>query len=454
MCVREASGHGEDRMGRWTRRDFLTRTGALAGAAAVGLGCSGDDDTDSGSGDDDGAAGTDFDPADWDSVRAQFPLTSDLRHFAAFVFASPPRPVVDAITRYRDALAVDTHGALDEHAGQEEAVRAAAADYLGADPAEVALTDSTTMGLGLVYSGLELGRGAEVVTTEHDFFATHESLRLRTTRDGTAVRRITLYDDPATASADEIVGRFLEGITDATRVAAVTWVHSGTGVKLPIAQMGAALEGINTNRDEADRVLLCVDGVHGFGLEPVNADDLRCDFLVSGTHKWLFGPHGTGVVWGRPTAWGRLDPIFASFSSPAPPDDPGGPQTPGQLSTPGGYHSFEQRWALDEAFKFHAAIGKEAIAAQTSLQATMLKQGLAEIDGVDLVTPVDPSLSAGIVCVDIPGGDPFSLIAPLREAGIVATITPYDVPYLRFGPSIATTPDDVDALVATLPDLL
>ena len=51
-------------------------------------------------------------------------------------------------------------------------------------------------------------------------------------------------------------------------------------------------------------------------------------------------------------------------------------------------------------------------------------------------------------------GDPFSLIAPLREAGIVATITPYDVPYLRFGPSIATTPDDVDALLDTLPDLL
>jgi selenocysteine lyase/cysteine desulfurase len=446
-------------MGRWTRRDFLARTGALAGAAAVGVGvgCSGGDDTDAADGrggGGSGGAGADFDPADWDSVRAQFPLTTDLRHFAAFVFASPPRPVVDAITRYREELAVDTHGALDEHAGQEEAVRAAAADYLGADPAEVALTDSTTMGLGLVYGGIELDPGDEVVTTEHDFFATHESLRLRTTRDGTPVRRIALYDDPATATADDIVTRFLEGITDATRVAAVTWVHSGTGVKLPISQMGAALQAINRDRDEADRVLLCVDGVHGFGLEPVDAEDLQCDFLVSGTHKWLFGPHGTGLVWGRPTAWGRLDPIFASFSAPVPPADPGAPQTPGQLSTPGGYHSFEQRWALDEAFKFHQAIGKEAIAAQTSLQATTLKQGLAETDGVDLVTPMDPALSAGIVCVDTPGGDPFSLIAPLREAGIVATITPYDVPYLRFGPSIATTPDDVDALLDTLPDLL
>ena len=443
-------------MGRWTRRDFLTRTGALAaGSLAVGTGaaaCSSDDD-DAADGGSNGAGRADFDPKDWDSVRAQFPLTTDLRHFAAFVFASPPQPVTDAIARYRKALAVDTHGALDEYADQEEVVRGAAADYLGADPTEVALTDSTTMGLGLVYSGIELGRGDEVVTTEHDFFATHESLRLRTTRDGTVVRRIALYDDPATASADQIVTRFVDGITDATRVAAVTWVHSGTGVKLPISGMGAALDGLNANRDEADRVLLCVDGVHGFGLEPVTAEDLRCDFLVSGTHKWLFGPHGTGLIWGRPTAWGRLDPIFASFSRPAPSDDPGGPLSPGALSTPGGYHSFEQRWALDEAFAFHQAIGKDAIAQRTALQATTLKQGLAEIDGVKLVTPMDAELSAGIVCLDIPDGDPFSLIAPLRDAGIVATITPYDIPYLRLGPSIATTPDDVDAALSAVADL-
>jgi selenocysteine lyase/cysteine desulfurase len=444
-------------MGRWTRRDFLTRTGAAAGALALGAGCSSDDDSDDaggGSGGDGDGKAADFDPGDWGSIRDQFPLTTDLRHFAAFVFASPPRPVTEAIERYRDALAVDTHGALDEYTGQEEKVRAAAADYLGADPGEVALTDSTTMGLGLVYGGLELGRGAEVLTTEHDFFSTHESLRLRTERDGAVVRRVRLYDDPATASADQIVERFVDGITDATRVAAVTWVHSGTGVKLPIAQLGAALEGLNTNRDEPHRVLLCVDGVHGFGLEPVTAEDLRCDFLVSGTHKWLFGPRGTGLVWGRPTAWGRLDPIFPSFSTPAPPADPAGPRAPGLGSTPGGYHSFEQRWALDEAFKFHQAIGKDAVAQHTQLQATALKQGLAEIDGVTVVTPMDADLSAGIVCVDIDRGDPFSLIAPLRDAGIVASITPYDVPYLRLGPSMVTTDDDVEAAVDALADLV
>jgi selenocysteine lyase/cysteine desulfurase len=449
-------------MGRWTRRDFLTRAGALAGAATLGAACSGDEDDAAGDGASDGDGGSngdrggqaaDFDPQDWGSVRDQFPLTPDLRHFAAFVLAAHPRPVADAIERYRDALATDTHGALDEYGGQEEVVRSAAAEYLGADASEIALTDSTTMGLGLVYGGIELAPGDEVLTTEHDFFSTHESLRLRTERDGTVVRRVALYDDPASASVDQVVSRFTSAITPATRVAAVTWVHSGTGVKLPIAAMAEALAGVNDQRPEGERVLLCVDGVHGFGLEPVTGADLGCDFLVSGAHKWLWGPHGTGLVWGRPTAWGRLDPLFASFSAPAPPADPGGPAGPGLMATPGGYHAFEHRWALDEAFSLAQAIGKDEIHRRTVDQATTLKEGLGAIEGLTVVTPVDPELSAGIVCVGVVDGDPFSLIAPLRDQGIVASITPYDVPYLRLGPSIVTTPDDVEAAVSALGEL-
>ena len=65
------------------------------------------------------------------------------------------------------------------------------------------------MGLALVYARLRLGPGEEVVTTEHDFFATHESLRLREQLDGVTVRRVRLYDEPESASADGIVSRRL-----------------------------------------------------------------------------------------------------------------------------------------------------------------------------------------------------------------------------------------------------
>ena len=47
------------------------------------------------------------------------------------------------------------------------------------------------MGLAMVYSGLKLKPGDEVLTTEHDHYATHESLRLSGANgaQGAALRR-------------------------------------------------------------------------------------------------------------------------------------------------------------------------------------------------------------------------------------------------------------------------
>ena len=71
-----------------------------------------------------------------------------------------------------------------------------------------------------------------------------------------------------------------------------------------------------------------------------------------------------------------------------------------------------------------------------------------------MVTPAAPEVSAGIVCFDVPGDDPGQRGAELRAQGIVASATPYRTSYLRLGPSIATTPAQVDAAVAAIAERL
>ena len=413
-------------MEQHTRRSVLT-AGILTGGALVG--CTAPART--------SAEGERFRPDDWDAVRAQFPLDPDLVHLSAFVLAAHPEPVRDAIARHRDGLDRDTEHYVHEHGRAEDEVRAAAAGYLNTTPDRIALTDSTTMGLGLLYSGLKLRRGQEILTTEHDFFATTEALRLRAERTGARIRRIRLYDQPAAANVTEMAERLRTAIRPATRVIAVTWVHSGTGVRLPMAELGRVVAEANAGRAPADRALLCVDGVHGFGAVDADVDDLGCDFLASGTHKWLFGPRGTGVLWGR--SWDALAPVIPSFS---------GDATPGTAFTPGGYHSFEHRWAVREAFEFHEAIGRDRIAARITEQATQLKEGLAGLDGVRLVTPASPDVSAGIVCCELEAQDAYTATVMLRENHrIAASVTPYQDQYLRFGPSMVTTPEQIDRTV-------
>ena len=82
------------------------------------------------------------------------------------------------------------------------------------------------------------------------------------------------------------------------------------------------------------------------------------------------------------------------------------------------------------------------------------KHVVSEIDGITLVTPLDPEISAGIVCVDVRDVSPESAVTQLRELGVVASATPYRQSYLRLGPSIVTSPEEVDMAVDAVAQLV
>ena len=375
-----------------------------------------------------------FDPQDWASVQEQFLLDPSQAQFAAFVLSPHTRVLDAAISGYRDELGTDTESALSTGIDREEAVRTAAAAYHGGVAGQYALTDSTTMGLGLMYGGLDLGPGDEVLTTKHDFYSTEDSLRLLRLRTGASVTQVALYDDPARATVDEMVGRLVGGITATTKVVALTWVHSSTGVRVPVEEICTALDRLS--KVPRDQYVVCVDGVHGFSAVDVDLPDLGCDFLSAGTHKWLFGPRGTGILWGRD--WGPLTEVIPTFSNPA---------VPAGRLTPGGFHSFEHRWAAADAFGFMTKIGRDRIVTRTVRQATQLKEGLSDVPRVTLKTPMSPDVSAGIVCFDVEGQRPPEFVFKLRDQGVVASSTPYATSYVRLGPSIATNPDQVDQAI-------
>jgi selenocysteine lyase/cysteine desulfurase len=179
--------------------------------------------------------------------------------------------------------------------------------------------------------------------------------------------------------------------------------------------------------------------VHGFNAVEFDLPDLGADFLATGTHKWLFGPRGTGILWGRD--WAPLTELIPTFSGTA-----GG----SERMTAGGYHTFEHRWAVKDAFELASTIGRGRIVQRTTEQATALKQGIADVGGLRLVTPMDPALSAGIVCIDIDNLPSADAVARLRPLGVVASATPYAVSYLRLGPSIAVGPEDVERAIAAI----
>jgi len=427
------------------RREFLSRLAVTAGGLAMARCNASNASADAA---DVSVAASDEDV--WSAFREQFTLSPDYVHMSALLIVSHPTPVREAIERFRRELDENPVLTLQEHNRiRQRAAAAAAAQYLGVNADEIALTDSTTMGVGLIYNGLRLHPGDEILTTEQDYYVTHESVRQAAERHGAHVRRIALYQQISAVSEEQLAGTIRDHIRPETRVVALTWVHSSTGLKLPLRRIGDAVAAVNARRDEGSRVLLAIDGVHGFGIEDVNLADLGLDFFAAGCHKWLFGPRGTGILWGSARGWAASAPLIPSFTDDGTwaawleGDDPDGAVTASRM-TPGGFKAFEHQWALPAAFEMHQQLGKGNVQARTHSLARQLKEGLRSMPHIELVTPMPESLSSGIVCFDVAGMDPWQAARRLCDARVIASVTPYAVRHVRLTPSIRNSESDVD----------
>ncbi|MDI9240042.1 aminotransferase class V-fold PLP-dependent enzyme [Lysobacter sp. LF1] len=399
--------------------------------------------------------------SDWDSVRRLFRLDPEYLHFSGFYIASHPEPVRQAIEAFRRTLDANPlltveHGMFGtDEQNLERKVCEAAAAYIGGRPEEIALTGSTTMGLALVYHGLPLRPGDEILTTEHDHFVHHEAIRLSTQRNGATARRIRLFDRPADATVEGIVAAVRQGIGPNTRVLGITWVQSSTGLRAPVRAIADAVAQINAGRSEDQRVRIVLDGVHGFGSVDAEAAKLGADYFCAGTHKWILGPRGTGLVWASADNWARLRPTVPSFSDLEQYEawqqerEPRRPNVAARV-TPGGFHAYEHHWGMASAFELQQRLGRARATARIAELNGRIKDGLAAIPGITLHTPRDPELSAGINCFELKGKVPDDVVAALLRRKVLASSSPYAVSYARLSGGLMNTPDQVDQALAAL----
>jgi isopenicillin-N epimerase len=321
----------------------------------------------------------------------------------------------------------------------------------------VAITNSTTHGLAVVYHGLSLGPGDEILNTAHDHIVHLETVRLVAERSGATARRVRLFEghDARAATPEGLVRTLRDAISPATRVLGVTWVHSSRGLKLPLRPLADAVREVNAKREPGRRVTLLVDGVHGLGADDPRVAETGVDVFVSGLHKWMLAPRGTGMVWARPELWARMRPINFSFSAeelylawmegraPRPP-------VRASWFGLGGFQAYEHIWAIPAAVELHEGIGPARVKERIQALNGRLRQELATMPHVRLRTPKDPTLCAGLTAFEVDGLSPDEVVKKLRGQRVLASSSPYTPTYARLSFGIANSEADVDRGIAAV----
>ena len=207
------------------------------------------------------------------------------------------------------ALGRATRDADEELADRMAEARGSLAAILGTDIDCVALTHSTTEGIGLAVGTLDWRPGDRVLTSSQEHPGLLGPLAVARDRFGVDVRVAEIGDggdDDRTLTALE-----RELCAGPVRLVALSHVLWTTGAVLPVAEI--------VRRAHAHGAAVVLDGAQAGGAIPVAVDELGAEFYAIPGQKWLLGPAGTGaLVVRRDVIAATVPPVRGSFSTAMP----------------------------------------------------------------------------------------------------------------------------------------
>lgn len=166
---------------------------------------------------------------------------------------------------------------------EAEEVRGLFARLVGGDADGVAIVPSVSYGMAVASANVPVARGDAILILEDQFPS-----NVYPWRELAEKRGAELIVVPRPADYDW-TGAVLGRIEDRTAVVAVPNCHWTDGSLLDLAEIGRRAR-------EAGAVLV-VDGIQSLGAHPFQIDEVRPDFLVASSYKWLLGPYGVGFMY-------------------------------------------------------------------------------------------------------------------------------------------------------------
>jgi len=243
--------------------------------------------------------------ADW---RKDFPILDQSVNGQPLVYldsaasAQQPATVIDAVARYQreDHANVHrgvhtlSHRATDAYEGARDKIR----EFINAaDRSEIVFTSGTTESINLVAQSFcrpRIGSGDKILITHLEHHANIVPWQLVCEQTG-AELIVAPIDDHGQLELESL--RLM--MTSDVFLLAIGHVSNALGTVNPVKEIIAYAKQRG--------IPVLVDGAQGVPHMPVNVQDLDCDFYAFSGHK-MFGPTGTGVLYGRETLLDAMPP--------------------------------------------------------------------------------------------------------------------------------------------------
>jgi len=332
--------------------------------------------------------------------------------------AHKPRAVIEAISSFYEASYSNIHRGAHrlsiEATNKYERARETVRSFIGAgDRREVIFCKGATEAINMVAFGFvasQLSAGDEILVSEMEHHANLIPWQQIARRQGATLAKIEVTDD-----GQVTIPQILDSLNRRTKLVALAQTSNVLGTINPAKKIVAAIRQHCTDKDLGNIPIL-IDGAQSIVHDPVNVEDLGCDFFVFSGHK-LYGPTGVGVLYAKrchhdalqPLHWGggmvdRVTFEEASFDDAPGRYEAGTPHIAGAIG-------------LEAAIKYVLSIDAAATHKMLAKGTEVLMRGLQEISGIKIIGP-EIGLRAPIVSFAIEDVHAHDIATMLDEYGV------------------------------------
>ena len=379
----------------------------------------------------------------WESCRELWTLREGVVYLNHGAFGPSPRVVIDEQQRWRERLESEPAEFYVRHLLDEiERVTKRLGQFVGTSGDNLILVDNATAAMNIIAASVPLAAGDEVLLSDHDYGAVRRLWSILC--DRYCARLVVVPINTPLTSAEAIVDAYLAHVTPRTKLAIISHVTSPTALVLPVERICRALR--------AREITVCVDGPHALAMQPLEIDNLDCDFYTASCHKWLCAPFGTGFLYAHPRVQPQVRPMLLSWGTP-----PEGEQ---------GNWRDEFIWlgtrdpsanlSIPAAIEFIEQLGLERFRERTHAVAQYARNHLVELTGEPALSPDDSQWYGSMVAIPLPPGPVRELQDALwLEAGIEVPVTEWNEQrLLRVSCHAYTQEAEIDQLAGALEAIL
>lgn len=235
---------------------------------------------------------------DVERVRRDTPGCEEVLHFNNAGASLVPEPVLRATVGYLEKEArIGGYETANRETEALERVYGAAAEMLGCDPDEIAVTENATRAWDMAFYSIPFKPGDRILTSRAEYASNFIAYMQVARRTGATVE-VVPTDEMGRLSVEALRGMMDERV----RLISLTHVPTNGGLVNPAVEVGEVAR-------EAG-VLYLLDACQSAGQMPLDVREIGCDMLSATSRKFLRGPRGMGFLYVKRELLEELEPPF------------------------------------------------------------------------------------------------------------------------------------------------